>query len=60
VGAGLGLIAGWLLTMNFDHERAARSDRPLFSFIPLPGAVPVESTMGTPELLPGLLSQGRF
>jgi hypothetical protein len=60
VGAGLGIIAGWLLTMNFDHERAARSDRPLFSFIPLPGAVPVESTMGTPELLPGLLSQGRF
>jgi hypothetical protein len=60
VGAGLGLIAGWLLTMNFDHDRAARSDRPLFSFIPLPGAVPVESTMGTPELLPGLLSQGRF
>jgi hypothetical protein len=60
VGAGLGLFAGWLLTMNFDHDRAARSDRPPLSFIPVPGAVPVESTTGGPQLLPGLLSQGRF
>ena len=60
VGAGLGLFAGWLLTMNYDHVRETRPERPLFSFIPLPGAVPVESLMGTPELLPGLLSSGRF
>jgi hypothetical protein len=60
VGAGLGLFAGWLLTMNYDHDRAAQPVRPLFSFIPVPGVVPVESTMGTPELLPGLVSQGRF
>lgn len=60
VGAGLGLFAGWLLTMNYDHDRAAQPVRPLFSFIPVPGVVPVESTLGTPELLPGLVSQGRF
>jgi hypothetical protein len=60
VGAALGLFAGWLLTTNYDHAREARPERPLFSFIPLPGAVPVESPMGTPELLPGLLSHGRF
>ena len=59
-GAGLGLVAGWLLTMNYDHVREARPELPPLSFIPLPGAVPVESMMGTAELLPGLLSQGRF
>jgi hypothetical protein len=60
VGAGLGLVAGWLLTMNYDHVREARPELPPLSFIPLPGAVPVESMTGTAELLPGLLSQGRF
>ena len=60
VGAGLGLVAGWLLTMNYDRTRVARSELPPLSFIPLPGAVPVESMAGTAELLPGLMSQGRF
>ena len=60
VGAGLGLIAGWLLTMNYDHPRDTRPELPPLSFIPLPGVVPVESTTGTAELLPGLMSQGRF
>jgi hypothetical protein len=60
VGAGLGLLAGWMLTMNYDGARDTRPGLPPLSFIPLPGAVPVESMMGTAELLPGLLSQGRF
>ena len=59
-GAGLGLVAGWLLTMNYDCPGEPRSDLAPLSFIPLPGAVPVESTMGTADLLPGLLSHGRF
>jgi hypothetical protein len=59
-GAGLGLVAGWLLTMNYDRVRETRPDLAPLSFIPLPGAVPVESVMGTAELLPGLLSRGRF
>jgi hypothetical protein len=60
VGAGLGLVAGWMLTMNYDRLRDTRPELPPLSFIPLPGAVPVESMTGTAELLPGLLSQGRF
>ncbi len=60
VGAGLGLLSGWLLTMNYDRGREDRPERPVFSFIPLPGVVPVESSAGGAELVPGLLSQGRF
>jgi hypothetical protein len=60
VGAGLGLLTGWLLTMDFDREVQRRPEIPLLSYIPLPGAVPVETPAGTAELLPGLLSQGRF
>jgi MFS family permease len=60
VGAGVGLLTGWLLTMNFDQASPERPELPLLSFIPLPGVVPVESTAGTAELLPGLLSHGRF
>jgi hypothetical protein len=59
-GAGLGLVAGWLLTMNYDHNNQARPAPPLLSHIPLPGVVPVQSTSGTAELLPGLISQGQF
>ncbi len=60
VGAGLGLVTGWLLTMSYDKVHEALPDRRLLSFMPMPGVVPVESTSGTPELLPGLMSQGRF
>jgi hypothetical protein len=60
VGTGLGLVAGWLLTMNYDKNHETQSDRPPLSFIPLPGVVPVESSTGTPMLLPGLLSHGQF
>jgi hypothetical protein len=60
VGAGVGLVTGWLLTWNYDRSSPARSERPLLSLIPMPGAVPVESAWGSAELVPGLLSQGRF
>ena len=46
--------------MNYDKAREVQSERPLLSAIPMPGVVPVQSTTGAPELLPGLLSQGRF
>jgi MFS family permease len=58
-GAGVGLLTGWLLTMDFDRRAPERPELPL-SFLPLPGAVPVETPAGTAELLPGLISQGRF
>ncbi len=60
VGAGLGLFTGWLLTMNYDQANQSRPTRPALSFLPMPGAVPVQSMTGTAELLPGLLSQGQF
>ena len=60
VGAGLGLVAGWLLTMNYDRNNQARPAPPFLSHIPLPGVVPVQSMSGTAELLPGLVSQGQF
>jgi hypothetical protein len=60
IGAGLGLASGWLLTMNFDPEPQTRTNLPPLSYLPLPGAVPVQSVTGTAELLPGLLTQGRF
>jgi hypothetical protein len=60
VGAGLGLAAGWLLTMNYDHNSQESPAPPLLSHIPLPGVVPVQSPYGTAELLPGLISQGQF
>ncbi|MBN2576193.1 MAG: hypothetical protein JXP73_16655 [Deltaproteobacteria bacterium] len=47
-----------LLTTNYDRESQARSDLPPLSF--LPGAVPVQSTVGTADLVPGLLSHARF
>jgi hypothetical protein len=60
VGAGLGLVAGWLLTTNYDQAAESRPSGPALSFLPLPGAVPVQSQTGGAELLPGFLSQGRF
>jgi hypothetical protein len=60
VGAGLGLVAGWLLTTNYDKANESNPSRPALSFLPLPGAVPVQSKTGAAELLPGLMSQGRF
>jgi hypothetical protein len=62
-GAGLGLLTGWLLTTSYDKTadpQPTQPSRPALSFLPLPGAVPVQSTTGVAELLPGLLSQGRF
>jgi hypothetical protein len=59
-GAGIGLFTGWLLTMNYDRNREKRPERPLYSLMPMPGVVPVQSTVGTAELLPGLISQGSF
>jgi hypothetical protein len=59
-GTGIGLFAGWVLTMNYDHAREKRSERAPLSLIPLPGVVPVTSPSGAGELVPGLLSHGTF
>jgi len=60
LGAGVGLLTGWLLTMDFDRGREEEPERPTLSLMPLPGAVPVQTPAGSAELVPGLVSQGRF
>jgi hypothetical protein len=60
VGAGVGILTGWLLTMDFDRDLEKRPEMPVLSLMPLPGALPVQSPDGTAELLPGLVSHGRF
>lgn len=60
VGAGIGLVTGWLLTTNFDQPIEPRPTLPTYALFPMPGAIPIQSTGGGAELLPGLVSQGRF
>ena len=60
VGAGVGILSGWLLTMDFDRERDRSPELPMLSLMPLPGALPVQTRTGTAELIPGLVSHGRF
>jgi hypothetical protein len=60
VGAGIGLITGWLLTTNYDQGIEPRPRLPGLSLLPLPSAIPIQSTTGGAQLLPGLLAQGRF
>lgn len=61
IGAGLGLFTGWLLTTNYDQvDDPAQPARPALSMLPLPSAIPIQSPTGTAQLLPGLVSQGRF
>lgn len=61
VGTGIGLIAGWILTSNFDKPTQSHQSRPPLSlWLPLPGAVPVQTKTGTAEIVPGLVSQGQF
>jgi len=60
IGAGLGLFTGWLLTTNYDEAGESRPTRPALSLLPMPGALPIQSRTGSAELVPGLMSQGRF
>jgi hypothetical protein len=60
VGASVGILTGWLLTMDFDRDLNQRPELPVLSWMPLPGALPTQSTAGTADLVPGLVSQGRF
>jgi len=46
--------------MDFDRGREEEPERPTLSLMPLPGAVPVQTPAGSAELVPGLVSQGRF
>lgn len=60
VGTGVGLLAGWLLTFNYDKENRARDPEDRLPLLPLPSVVPVESASGGAALLPGVMARGRF
>ena len=58
--AALGLIAGWVLTSNYDKGRNTPPlERSTVSFITVPTLFPVESPAGT-RTVPGLAAGGRF
>jgi hypothetical protein len=59
-GSVIGLATGWLLTWNYDtHGENLTQGQPARG-VPLPGALPVQTTDGRWALVPGLVSQGQF
>ncbi len=62
VGGGIGLLAGWFITRNYDRRSATasprRTDGP--AALPVPTALPVQARDGRLGLVPGLAAQGRF
>ncbi|HEX7598538.1 MAG TPA: PEGA domain-containing protein, partial [Polyangia bacterium] len=57
-GSFVGLMTGWVLTMKYDRHDSAT--RPVNGGVPMPSALPVQTTDGSWALVPGLVSQGRF
>ena len=60
IGGGVGLVAGWALTTNYDRNRNLQPERTTTSFLPLPTILPVESGDGRTLAVPGLATMGRF
>jgi len=62
VGSAVGLAAGWLLTMRYDKHSGEPTEHkpPTPPGLPMPSALPVQTTDGRWALIPGLVSQGQF
>jgi hypothetical protein len=60
IGGGVGLVAGWLLTRNYDRDHAAPSERTDVSVLPVPTVLPVAGADGRTRAVPALGAQGRF
>jgi hypothetical protein len=61
LGGGVGFVAGWALTRNYDQTgRAKPAASPGALLIPVPSALPVMGRDGRLTLVPGLGTQGRF
>jgi len=59
-GSAVGLATGYLLTWKYDkHGENLAQGQPARG-VPLPGALPVQTTDGRWALVPGLVSQGQF
>jgi hypothetical protein len=63
-GSAVGLATGLFLTWNYDKHDDKNGDRLAQTHpargMPLPGALPVQTTDGRWALVPGLVSQGQF
>ncbi|MGB8296911.1 MAG: PEGA domain-containing protein [Polyangia bacterium] len=61
-GSVVGLATGFFLTWNYDKHEDKRDDKLAQSrpAVPMPGALPVQTTDGRWSLVPGLVSQGQF
>jgi hypothetical protein len=59
-GSLVGLAAGWVLTMRYDKSREESADRNPTGALPMPGPMPVQTSNGRWEMIPGLVSQGKF
>jgi hypothetical protein len=55
-GGLVGLVTGWVLTMKYDKHEPTKQP----ASVPLPSAIPVQTTDGKWALVPGLMSQGKF
>ncbi|MGA9656464.1 MAG: PEGA domain-containing protein [Polyangia bacterium] len=59
-GSAVGLATGFFLTWNYDKHRENLTQGQPARGVPLPGALPVQTTDGRWALVPGLVSQGQF
>jgi hypothetical protein len=59
-GSLVGLAAGWVLTMRYDKSSDDAAERNPAGALPMPGPMPVRTSDGRWEMIPGLVSQGRF
>ncbi|HJX65585.1 MAG TPA: PEGA domain-containing protein [Polyangia bacterium] len=63
-GSAVGLATGLFLTWNYDKHDDKNGDKLAQTHpargMPLPGALPVQTTDGRWALVPGLVSQGQF
>jgi hypothetical protein len=61
-GGAVGLVAGWILTRQFDRFNSRPLEREPVArlLLPTPAMLPVTSSDGGTQLVPGLAAQGRF
>jgi len=59
-GSAVGLLTGFFLTWNYDKRDDNLVQRQPTQAIPMPGALPIQTTDGHWALIPGLSAQGRF
>ncbi len=59
-GSLVGLAMGWVLTLRYDKSAEASLDPGPSGVVPMPGPMPVQTSDGRWQMVPGLVSQGKF